>query len=94
MTDAGGCFAAGDPFLVYPGTDGYPEESIRMMVLEEALQDLRACELLESLAGRETVMECIEENLAEPLTFTCFPKTDYYLIALRNRINREIAKRI
>ena len=94
VTDAGGCFAAGDPFLVYPGTDGYPEESIRMMVLEEALQDLRACELLESLAGRETVMECIEENLAEPLTFTCFPKTDYYLIALRNRINREIAKRI
>lgn len=94
VTDAGGCFAAGDPFLVYPGADGYPEESIRMMVLEEALQDLRACELLESLAGRETVMECIEENLAEPLTFTCFPKTDYYLIALRNRINREIAKRI
>ncbi len=94
VTDAGGCFAAGDPFLVYPGADGYPEESIRMMMLEEALQDLRACELLESLAGRETVMECIEENLAEPLTFTCFPKTDYYLIALRNRINREIAKRI
>ena len=60
----------------------------------EALQDLRACELLETLAGREFVMECIEEDLAEPLTFKRFPKSDYYLLALRNRINREIAKRI
>ena len=87
-------FRPGMLSLFYPGKDRHPEESIRMMVHAEALQDLRACELLESLAGRETVMECIEENLAEPLTFTCFPKTDYYLIALRNRINREIAKRI
>ena len=94
VTDAGGCFAAGDPFLVYPGRDGYPEESIRMMVHAEALQDLRACQLLETLAGREFVMECIEENLSEPLTFRKFPKSDYYLLSLRNRINREIARRI
>ena len=94
VTDAGGAFPSGDAFLVYPGKDRHPEESIRMMVHAEALQDLRACELLETLAGREFVMECIEEDLAEPLTFKRFPKSDYYLLALRNRINREIAKRI
>lgn len=94
VTDAGGAFPSGDAFLVYPGEDRHPEESIRMMVHEEALQDLRACELLESLAGRDFVMECIEEDLAEPLTFKRFPKSDHYMIALRNRINREIAKRI
>ena len=71
-----------------------PAECFCMMVHAEALQDLRACELLESLAGREFVMECIEEDLGEPLTFKRFPKSDYYLIALRNRINREIAKRL
>ena len=65
-----------------------------MMVHAEALQDLRACQLLETLAGREFVMECIEENLSEPLTFRKFPKSDYYLLSLRNRINREIARRI
>lgn len=92
-TDAGGGFPAGDPFLVYPGEDGRPEESIRMMVHYEGLCDLRACRLLESLTSREYVMELIEENLAEPLTFKRYPKSDMYLIQLRSRINREIAAR-
>lgn len=94
VTDAGGAFPAGDPFLVYPGEDKCPEESIRMMVHAQAFSDLRACRLLEKLAGREFVMECIEEDLAKPLTFKCYPKSDMYLLQLRNRINREIAKRI
>lgn len=93
VTDAGGGFPAGDAFLVYPGADGHPEESIRMMVHYEALCDLRACRLLESLTSREYVLELIEENLAEPLTFKRFPKSDMYLIQLRNRINKEIAAR-
>ena len=92
MTDADNAFPAGDPFLVYPGADGFPEESIRMMVHYEALTDLRALELLESLTSKEHVMEVIEGELAEPLTFKKYPKSDMYLITLRNRINREIAK--
>lgn len=94
VTDAGGSFPSGDAFLVYPGADGHPEESIRMMVHSQAFYDLRACELLESLAGREFVMELLEEGLCEPLTFKRYPKSDMYLIWLRNRINKEIAKRI
>ena len=92
VTDADNAFPAGDPFLVYPGADGFPEESIRMMVHYEALTDLRALELLESLTSKEHVMEVIEGELAEPLTFKKYPKSDMYLITLRNRINREIAK--
>jgi len=94
VTDAGNAFPSGDPFLVYPGADGHPEESIRMMVHYEALTDLRALEYLESLTSREFVMELIEEDLAEPLTFKRYPKSDMYLITLRNRVNKEIAKRI
>ena len=37
-------------------------------------------------------MELIEEDLAEPLTFRKYPKSDMYLLTLRNRINREIEK--
>lgn len=94
VTDAGGGFPSGDSFLVYPGADGFPEESIRMMVHNEALNDLRACKLLESLTSKEFVMELMEGNLAEPLTFKNYPKSDMYLIQLRNQINREIANRI
>ena len=92
MTDAANGFPAGDPFLVYPGADGHPEESIRMMVHYEALTDLRALELLESLTSKEYVMELIEEDLDEPLTFKRYPKSDMYLIALRNKVNKEIAR--
>lgn len=92
VTDASNGFPAGDPFLVYPGADGHPEESIRMMVHYEALTDLRALELLESLTSKEYVMELIEEDLDEPLTFKRYPKSDMYLIALRNKVNKEIAR--
>ena len=94
MTDAGSAFPLGDPFLVYPGSDGHPEELIRMMVHYEVLTDLRSLELLESLAGKEYVLELIEGELAESLTFKRYPKSDMYLITLRNRVNREIAKRL
>lgn len=92
VTDAGNAFPSGDPFLVYPGADGHPEESIRMMVHYEALTDLRALEYLESLTSKEHVMELVERDLAEPLTFRRYPKSDMYLITLRNRVNLEIEK--
>ena len=91
VTDADNAFPSGDPFLVYPGDDRKPEESIRMMVHYEALTDLRAFELLESLISKEHVMELIEGELDEPLTFKRYPKSDMYLLTLRNRVNREIA---
>lgn len=92
ITDSDNAFPSGDPFLVYPGRDGHPEESIRMMVHYEALTDLRALRLLESLTSKEHVMELIEGELAEPLTFKRYPKSDMYLLTLRNRVNREIAR--
>lgn len=92
VTDARNGFEAGDSFLVYPGPDGCPEESLRMMVLCEALNDLRALTLLESLTDKQHVMDLIEGELAEPVTFKCYPKSDMYLLTLRERVNRELAK--
>lgn len=94
VTDASNAFPSGDPFLVYPGEDGHPVESIRMMVHCEALNDLRALKLLESLTDKEYVLNLIEEDLAVPLTFMIYPKSDMYLISLRNKVNREIGKRM
>ena len=91
VTDADYAFPSGDPFLVYPGPDGAPEESIRQMVFYEALCDLRALRLLESLTSREHVLELIEDGLGEPLTFKVYPKSDAWLLDLRRRGNREIA---
>ncbi len=69
VTDAGEAFPSGDAFLVYPGEGGVPEESIRLMLMQQVMQDVRAFELLESLVGREKVCEIIAEGTDEPITF-------------------------
>lgn len=87
-TDAGCAFPSGDAFSVYPGEDG-PVESIRLKVFHEALQDLRAFRLLESLAGREAVMAILEDG-GKPITFSRYPRSERYVLGLRERVNEMI----
>ena len=65
-TDADQAFVGGDPFLVYPDIDGTPLESIRLMVLDEMMHDLRAYDLLASLTSREHVITLIEAEVGPP----------------------------
>lgn len=94
VTDSDEAFPAGDPFIVYPGEDGTAVESIRYMLMRQSMHDLRALELLETLAGRETVEKLIMEGVREPLTLTSYPKENAYLMRLRQRVNGEIEKYI
>ncbi|OPA80501.1 hypothetical protein BVG16_07175 [Paenibacillus selenitireducens] len=90
-TDAMHAFPSGDAYLVYPGADG-PIESIRLEVLYEGLQDLRALELLEQKIGKEQTIALMEETLSEPLTFTEYPRgSGDWLLAIRERINQALA---
>ncbi|MEC0241187.1 DUF4091 domain-containing protein [Paenibacillus dokdonensis] len=89
VTDAGGAFPSGDAYLVYPGEDG-PIESIRMEVMYEALQDLRALRLLEELIGRDAVLAALDEGLDEPITFSSYPREADWLLSKRDWINGKI----
>lgn len=90
-TDAMNAFPSGDAYLVYPGKEG-PIESIRLEVLYEGLQDLRALELLEQKIGKEKTIELVEEGLSEPLTFKVYPRgSGEWLLAIRERINQALA---
>ena len=93
-TDADGWVPAGDPFQVYPGNDGKPEESIRMAVTMQALQDLRAFNLLAQLTSHADVVALIDGISGEPVTFTSYPRSNDYLLQLRQRVNAEIVKRL
>lgn len=93
-TDADGWVPAGDPFQVYPGKDGKPEESIRMAVTMQALQDLRAFNLLAQLTSHADVVALIDGISGEPVTFTSYPRSNDYLLQLRQRVNAEIVKRL
>lgn len=92
ITDADGAFPSGDPFLVYPGADGKPEESIRIMLMQEAFQDLAAMKYLEGIAGREEVMECLQEVEYGELKFDKYPTQMAYIIEVRERVNQKIKK--
>lgn len=78
----GGFFgAAGDCFVVYPDTDGKALESLRLNALREAVDDMRALSLYEEKFGKEKALELIGD-----LDFKNYPKTDEYLINLRETI--------
>lgn len=85
ITDGDGFAPGGDAFNVYPGKNG-PEESIRMMHMAEALQDLRALKWLESLKGRAFA----EELVGDTVTFSEYPRDLHWLTALRRRVNAAI----
>lgn len=91
VTDADDAFPSGDAFLVYPDENGEAVESIRLMVLEEGLNDYRALKLLESLKGREYVHAFVEEIAGMKITFCEYPRNAGFLIYLRERLNEEVA---
>lgn len=92
VTDAGLAFPSGDAFTVYPGKDYQPIESLRLLVMDAAMHDMRAMQLLESLTSHEFVVSLIEEE--SQITFADYPHSAEWLLGMRERINREIAKRL
>lgn len=86
VTDAGEAFPSGDPFLVYPAPDGTAYDSIRGMVLRQALCDLGALQYLESKIGRDAVCKWIESLSGGPITFTRYPRDKAFFDALRSKI--------
>lgn len=88
MTNDSSGFASGDPFVVYPvDENGDVVCSLRLYVYNEALQDLRALKLLESLTNNEYVCSFLEDIYR----FTDYPRNNEYYLTLRDKINREIA---
>ena len=88
-------YPAGDPFLVYPGEGGKPLSSIRGEVQDDALLDLRALRMLESLAGREFTTGLILETAGmDRLTFADYPRNTEFLLSLREKVAAAIDERL
>lgn len=92
-TDADYAFPSGDAFLVYPGENG-PIDSIRHEVFHEALQDLRALQLLESLVGKEETLEFLEKDLKHTITFSEYPRQLAWILSMREGLNQRIKKEL
>lgn len=93
FTDGDSWVQSGDPFSVYPGANGQPWPSLRQVVFNEGLQDMRALKLLEELYGREKAMEVLEAGI-DPITFKKYPHSAQWLLCLRERINQLIKAKV
>ena len=92
-SDGEGFVPSGDAYIVYPGTNGQAWSSLRQIVFNEGLQDMRAMKLLEELYGREKAMEVLEAGI-EPITFKSYPKDADYLLHLRRTVNEMIKAKV
>ena len=93
-TCAGGDFSGGGSFVVYPGPDGQPVSSIHYEVFAEALQDVRALDLLERLAGREHALDTIRKTLPPDfgdLSLTHYPHDREWVWNVRAAVDAAIA---
>ena len=93
-TSSGDMFPSGDPFSVYPGDGGEPLESMRLLTFHEALQDLSAYELCESLYSREEVISVLEEEIGGEIKTTTYINDAAPMQKLRERINAMIKAKI
>ncbi len=93
VTDAKEAYPSGDAFIVYPGNDGKPVSSLRFEVFFDGIQDMRALEALEKKIGREKTLEIIDSGLKEKITFSRFPRSNGWLLELREKINRILSEK-
>ena len=85
-----GWVPAGDTFSVYPGADGVALESFRIIVFYEAVQDIGAMRLAESLFGKEKVLEAIESAFGGEITFKTCARSAKQMLAVREAVNQLI----
>ena len=85
---------AGDTFVVYPGLDGTPLESIRAITLDEAIQDVRAMRTAEKYTSHAEVVRVMEEALGEEITFERCAHSADEMLRVRKAINDLIANHV
>ena len=85
---------AGDAHSVYPGFKGTALESLRLLVFHDAIQDIRAMKLCESLYSKAEVVSEIESIFGGELTFYTCAKSADTVLAIRERINEMIKAKI
>lgn len=86
-------YPPGDGFVVYPGANGEADDSIRNEVFFEALQDVRALDLLSNLISRKKTTSLLEKWCGH-LTMLDYPRGSKNVLDVRRKINRMIQKKL
>ncbi|MBR7160038.1 MAG: DUF4091 domain-containing protein [Clostridia bacterium] len=90
-SDAGGAFPSGDSFVVYPGVNG-AMDSLRLEVLYEGIEDRMSLKMLESMIGRERVLEILHSEGVRGLRE--YPHSEEWLLSFRDKVNALIKQNL
>ena len=85
--------ASGDTYMVYPAPDGTAWESTRLRALYEAMEDMRAMQLAETLCGKDAVVATIENICGEVKFDKCVQDGDT-MLKIRRAVNDMIFDKI
>lgn len=85
---------AGDPFSVYPAKDKNANLSLRALVFFEALEDMRAMQLCESLYSHEEVVKAVEDALGYSVEFDRCARSAEEIHRMREAVNAMIKAKI
>ena len=85
---------AGDTYSVYPAMDGSAIESMRIVVFYDALQDIRAMKLAESLCGKEAVISAMENAFGKEIKFDICARSSDEMHNVRNAVIELIKSKI
>ena len=78
---------AGDTFIVYPGQDGHPLESIRSITMDEVMEDIRAMRLAEAYTSHGAVVKAMEDALGREITFDRCAESADEMLRVRKAVN-------
>ena len=91
MNDGDFAYPAGDSFAVYPNTDGTPLLSLHGVLFSQALLDIRAMKAAEAVVGRDAVVAAVEAE--GKIDYMHYPRSESYLLTLRDTLNRMAASK-
>ena len=80
-------------FSVYPGKNGEALESLRLIVFNEALQDMRALKLCEKYYSKDTIIKEIEKIYGGNIVFSDCVHSSDVILNIRKRINEMIKEK-
>ena len=86
--------SAGDGYVVYPGRGGKALESIRLIYMRQAFDDIRVMKLCQSFYGKDKVVSEIEKIYGKTLTFEECADDVKTMQAIRDKMDDMIVEAI
>ena len=93
LNPCGGFPGAATSFFVYPARDGTAYQSVRQKIFSEGLQDQRALELLEKLAGRAECEKLLQQFYGD-VSFTHAPDSPETMLEFRQAVMAAIQENL